>query len=264
MLGKIMKHEWIATGKILVPVHVLLLVITAIGKIEFSVGVFDSTQPVLEVLSVATIICYILSILAAGFVTMIYLLIRFYKSMFTDEGYLTFTLPVKPNTILNGKMIVSFCWMLIDTILVCLSIFFLLLTPETWQYITTGMPDLTDAVNTMGWSLGELAGWLVAIGLVEIIYLITSVMAALCIGQLFGKHKIAASVLAYFVIYLINQVVGTIVMMASGFIQMLDETIGMSLVFNRLFLFSTVMSIICSVIFYLISTYIINKKLNLD
>lgn len=37
--------------------------------------------------------------------------LRFYKNFFTDEGYLTFTLPVQRHTLLNSKLIVSLVMM---------------------------------------------------------------------------------------------------------------------------------------------------------
>ena len=49
----------------------------------------------------------IVSVVAFMLVSVIFVYVRFYKNFFTDEGYLTFTLPVKRTTLLNSKLIMS-------------------------------------------------------------------------------------------------------------------------------------------------------------
>ena len=58
----------------------------------------------------ATFAFYIMNILILS--------LRFYKNCFTDEGYLTFTLPVQRHTILNSKLIVSLV-MMVATFWIC-------------------------------------------------------------------------------------------------------------------------------------------------
>jgi len=52
-------------------------------------------------------------------ITLVLILVRYYKNFFTDEGYLTFTLPVSRAKLVNSKIIMAFFWAVM-TILVCL------------------------------------------------------------------------------------------------------------------------------------------------
>lgn len=52
-----------------------------------------------------------LAFMAFSFLTSILIYVRFYKNFFSDEGYLTFTLPVKTGSHLNSKLI-SAIWVL--------------------------------------------------------------------------------------------------------------------------------------------------------
>ena len=69
---------------------------------------FDS--PGLMLMFSGFMLCAVLSFFTACAVTAIFVLIRFYKNFFTDEGYLTFTLPVKRSTLLNAKTANAMIW----------------------------------------------------------------------------------------------------------------------------------------------------------
>ena len=66
------------------------------------------------VLAMLGVILVIISFVAFFILTEILVFLRFYKNFFTDEGYLTFTLPVKRSQLLNSKLISS-CVTLIAT-----------------------------------------------------------------------------------------------------------------------------------------------------
>lgn len=55
-------------------------------------------------LSIITFGVYALGF-ASSIITLIFILMRYYKNFFTDEGYLTFTLPVTPHELLWTKLI---------------------------------------------------------------------------------------------------------------------------------------------------------------
>lgn len=48
--------------------------------------------------------------------------IRFYRNFFTDEGYLTFTLPVKKNSLLNSKLLVGMLFSLMTFAVILIDI----------------------------------------------------------------------------------------------------------------------------------------------
>ena len=102
MLGKLMKYELKACGRIFVPLYVAILVVAAI------IGVFSNT----ESFQVASILIFILMALFIGLmvVTIVLIIQRFKKSLLEDEGYLMFTLPVSIKNLILSKYLTSYLY----------------------------------------------------------------------------------------------------------------------------------------------------------
>lgn len=106
MLGKLMKYEWKNIWKAGTLMLLGMLVVTVIGCVVLRMpggvvtGLLDNndinaTQSWFVLSSfVATLILYVIMLLASTWGMLIFLGIRFYRSMYTDEGYLSHTLPV--------------------------------------------------------------------------------------------------------------------------------------------------------------------------
>lgn len=86
-------------------------------------------------------------------VTLVLILVRYYKNFFTDEGYLTFTLPVSRTKLLNSKIIMAFFWMCL-TVLGCVIAYTLFLIcsveGETWSqlFYEFSQPGVSDTPVT--------------------------------------------------------------------------------------------------------------------
>ncbi len=113
MLKKLIKYDfksvfklwWIAAAS-----TVALSVIGGLIASFFAADEFTEKVIPIPILIVAVIILTIVFIGfgAFGIFTDILVYVRYYKNLFTDEGYLTFTLPAKRKTILNSKILLSF------------------------------------------------------------------------------------------------------------------------------------------------------------
>lgn len=125
MLKKILKYDL----KFIFKYWSLAAVICALVSVlcGFCVTVLtterDMPYVVTTTASSAVFLTYIV-FLAVAIITFILIFIRFYRNFFSDEGYLTFTLPVKRSTLLNSKiitsLIVSFATTVLITICVCI------------------------------------------------------------------------------------------------------------------------------------------------
>ena len=94
MLSKLLKYEFRATGRIMLPVYALLLVSCG-GCTLF--GSLLGRYPESTVLSVVqTVFATLFGVTTFGMLllTLVLMVYRFYKNLMTDEGYLMFTLPV--------------------------------------------------------------------------------------------------------------------------------------------------------------------------
>ena len=102
MLSKLFKYEikdTVRSFSILFAVIFLLGIVSTIAHFS-KISVFNVTSSVL--LIVASV--------ALPVVTLVMIIIRYYKNMFGNEGYLMFTLPVKSQQLLISKAVTSVVW----------------------------------------------------------------------------------------------------------------------------------------------------------
>jgi len=105
MLGKLLKYEFKATARTLLPLYAALLIISVISNLLLHSD--------FQIASVISITVFGALLMAVFIVTLILMIQRFYRNLLSDEGYLMFTLPVKTNRLIFSKMIVTFVWFLI-------------------------------------------------------------------------------------------------------------------------------------------------------
>lgn len=269
MLGKLYKHEWKETAKLLIPLHLILILFTIIGAIILSTDLLQNES--FEMLTISCMLLYILSIFTVFIVTIVYLTIRFYKTMYARQGYLTHTLPVSTSSVINTKIVVSSLWMFIAMILTALSVFILLwisvgntLTANAIQEICAAFPE------NFGMGFMEFMLTLFVLCIISCIASILMLFASLAIGQMFSQHRILASIVTYIVLYIIQQIFGTILVLIMGIdsLQALETDAASSLdiaSFYRGSLWAGIFqSLLFGIIFFVLCHYLTRKKLNLE
>ncbi len=98
MVGKLMKHEFIALFRTLAFFAGAILLLAILTRITFAIA---AESPLFVLLYILFLFCAI--ILSA--VPVVVSAERFYKSMFTGEGYLTFSLPVTAAQLIWAKLL---------------------------------------------------------------------------------------------------------------------------------------------------------------
>lgn len=262
MLGKLIKHEFKAISKILGILHIALFLTTIMGIIAINL----SKNKSFEYISGLTLFLYILILIAVAVAVMIYLVVRFYRNLFTDEGYLMNTLPVKPYELILSKLIVSFVWSIINGVCTLFSIFLLVLSQTSVSDILTVWNEITtDLLVEAGMSLNSLLFTGIIGAIISVIYMLLMFYAAIAIGQTMRNHKVLFSLGAYVVLYIISQVISTAGLLPFGFISLIQaDTINLATSFTSIMLFSYLISVGLMVVYFIITNYIISKKLNLE
>ncbi len=105
MLSKLFKYEikdTVRSFSILFAVVFLLAIVSTLAHFS-KISVFNATSSVL----------LIIASIALPVVTLVMIIIRYYKNMFGNEGYLMFTLPVKSQQLLISKAVTSVVWMVL-------------------------------------------------------------------------------------------------------------------------------------------------------
>lgn len=266
MLKKLFCAEWKAVSKWLLPLHLLLIIITIMGKIILSTGILENQGFV--VISFLLTTFYVISIIACTILTMVLLVMRFYKSLFTDEGYLTFTLPVKSHQLIISKLSTATIWILIDGFLVILSLCILLFNRNSFMEMIDHLPEINNGLKIMfGFSGIGAVLFLILYTVCCTIYSIMMFYVSICIGQLMIKHKVLGSILSYIGIYMIIQTLSSIALFIFGFMS--ADMVNMSeaeilKIYHLIFPLSFVCFAFVSGIFFIISNHIMKYKVNLD
>lgn len=260
MLGKLLKYEFKATARLLVPLYLVLICITVVNRLLLR---FD-VSGLYAFIDMFLIFIYVLSIISIVIVSFVLMIIRFYKNLMTDEGYLMFTLPVKTYDLINSKLLVTLFWTLLSVLSIFVSLFIVFATHgnmnEMWNEINQ---IFTELHATFGGSLAFLIIDFIILIIMGSVANILSIYASIAIGQLFNGHKLIGSFAAYIGIYTALQIVMTIMVAILVFFNMDNLDNGSGFV-TQVYTFSNVASILLCVLFYTITNQILKKKLNLD
>ena len=102
MLGKLLKNEFIATGRIMGALYAVVAVIMA-----YVLGSYYIAKDTASTGQMLGIMVLLLISSCSFILTAVVMIMNFQKSLYGDQGYLSFTLPVKGSTLLISKIITS-------------------------------------------------------------------------------------------------------------------------------------------------------------
>jgi len=109
MFGKLLKHEFRATARI-IPLGWLAMTIIA--------GLYILANKLeIEWLAGTSIVFVVLGIIAVSLLAVGVVAVRFYQTMYKNESYLSHTLPVKTSQLLWSKALVGIVWIFSSSLL---------------------------------------------------------------------------------------------------------------------------------------------------
>lgn len=273
MLGKLLKYECKETGKVLLPLNLALIIITSFGCVLIGLGVFDSDSVALNILLISMILFYMVAIIALLIGSYIYLTVRFYRSMYSAEAYLTHTLPASTLSILNVKIIVSVFWVYLTMLLTvcsgCALIVSGVASAGAWRDFSLTQFDVVMQ-SLFGTSTGGFIAWCAVFGLVSSCSSVLMIYCSLSIGQLFNKYRVLAAIITYGIIYIMLQIINTIItirqtsLIFSGSDDYYSSDLTLSSLSGGSFHAIMILQIILSIIYYVTCELISRKKLNLE
>lgn len=261
MLSKLLKHEFKATARLLLPLYLVLIVLTLVDRVSLSLNL----KGPLGVIPGFSTLAYVTSILAIAVVSYVIIFIRFYKNLLTDEGYLMFTLPVTPKDLINAKLLVSFVWNIISFLLIIASLFGVFLTKNRFHMFIDGFEKIiTELQKELG--TGNITLFIIEFILLMILGLINNILiiyVSIAIGQLFNGHKILGSFAAYIGISTVIQIIGSAAFMIIGII--FNSSFEEASAITRIIIpISIILTLAGNVLYYIGTNIIFKKKLNLE
>lgn len=280
MLKKLLKYDWKSVSVLLLILHGILLAYTLIGRIGIAFGLSrygetltGAASEAYGIVSGIYILLYVFFILAITITTYVFLAVRFHKNLFSDEGYLTHTLPVSPAKLMWSKILVSWAWIAIDAFFVVASVLMLMLFKQTFEPFKNVVCEFFSILaGAYGMQNQVFIILLILTVLAQIFGCYTTlVLFSMCLGSLFKTHKILGAVVSFFGINILLSIVSTIIMFAvpgwssTGAVSVTAAANGGFIGGeNSIFLFTFIWNLALAVLFFLGSRYILSKKLNLE
>lgn len=166
MLGKLIKHEIKHSARYTMVIYAAVVAAIAVMGLSLLTG---STW-------LGVVSCFALYVVgfAAVVVTLVSVIKNFYDTLFSRQGYLTLTLPVKGSTLLISKIIVSFLWIIVS--FVAMGLTFLVI----FYY---GKKQSNGAIESL-WSVISMSGLLEALPSASVIIKFVAVMVVMAIATI--------------------------------------------------------------------------------
>lgn len=270
-----MKYDLKYMNRYLIIIHGFLLLVSAAMRL-FLTGPFlsadtDWESPKFILPLTLLIILYIMIIVSGSFATSIVIAVRFYKNLFSEQGYLTRTLPVTSGQHLLAKTISGSIWSIINIIVTMISMLIVLGTPFIIDSLKADYSSICEELGMTG-SYAHLSwGTVIAIFVMTMVFSsvsnVVTYYASVALGQLIPNHRVLGAIAAYFVISTVISILSLIALALSGLlgasINPSADFVGIEYLFNSLKI-SVILALICGVALYMTTYWIMKKKVNLD
>ena len=262
MLGKLMKYEFKATGRIFLPVFAALIIISAVSRLFL---LLDLSVP-----GAIGVILSVILIIGVFVVTLILIIQRFRHNLLSSEGYLMMTLPLKTSSLILSKLFVSAIWSIASFIVVVLSIMIMAMTRDA-------LSGFIEFLRGYAWTLLDRPVEIMTYTMEAVVFVAVTVLsqslmiyACMSLSMLVNKHRGLFSFGMYIAMATVLQVAFSIVVSVAVVLGVPD---ALGKLFNNFSYFGISQFIILAIIFvqvllgagyYAITHFMLKNKLNLQ
>lgn len=265
MLRRLIKYDLKVNMKIFLLLHLIFIIACVLGRLFF-VNKLDFTLPSGPLISSIAIFVsiYLFLFMAISFCTWLIITFRFYRNLFSREGYLTWTLPATGIQHLWAKLISGFLLLVADTLVVSLCIPLLVTGRNVVEIYSTVSGEVTAE---LGMPISAFYIYMCIFMVFSCITTVVTTYFCITVGQLFPGHRVLCAIAAYFVTSLVIQIISTLLMLAFDLFpnQTLTESsaVPVSDYLFQLLILSTVLMVIITIAEYAVTHWIMKKKINL-
>ena len=264
MFSKLLKYDFKSVRKIGLPVLIVCWSLTVLGMIVGYIAGSSITEAENELaimyagMGTVAMGMIIFAIAICASIISILVYVEFYKSLCTDQAYLTFTLPVKSTSLLNSKLVNSLLWSVMSVASAIGGIFLVILA------FGMGLPDMgssggaTDSIFSI-LDFGNAVFNIIMMVAYAVNTQLLFFMVIFFASIITSRHKAATAIglvlaanMAYSLIYsLISTIVYEAVESTGDLASILSSVIG------------TILLVASGVGYYFLTKYMMEKKLNL-
>lgn len=266
MLGKLVKYDLKYGARIFIVLHVLLLGACILGRVLFmnQLDFHSGAKAIISPLIIFSSL-FLLLFTSIGFGITILLVARFYKNLFTDEGYLSWTLPATATQQLWAKIISGVIWETLN-ILITAGALLILVSGDN---VTSAYSEVASEITmSLGMPIGQMGIHWVIYALIGTAGSVVMIYLCVAIGQLFPGHRILCAIVTYFILSAVIQVITFALMYLLNIgpgtaTYITGQGVSTHYVLTT-FRLGGVLSVVVMIAAYIGVHYILNKKLNLS
>ena len=272
MFTKLLKREWKASFKLMSIMSLAVLGVSALEAVVLRMLIGGSRSLVSSMVegTLASLLLFLsLAIVAYAIGVQIFLIVRFYKNKFTDEGYLTFTLPVSSQNIFLSSLLNMVIWTVISGIVTALCIAIVigggtmgLVDARIWEFLWDGIVEVFESnAELIGGSYWPL---MIIGGIVGLFSGPVLTMTAFTLGAVIAKkHKIVLSLVMIYAISMASSIATAILMEFVGAAMIGTSMDQATLTLQITYYIEAFLQIAMMIGGYILSVWLMKNKLNL-
>jgi len=258
MLSKLMKYEFMAMGRVFLPMYGALLAITLVNRLL-------SLLPARAPMVISTVVAGIL-IAAIFIITFIFVVQRFRKNLLSYEGYLMMTLPVRTDSLILSKLFVATIFNLVSLILAAFVV--IILSGVEFGAVFYGLSNMF--VDTP-FQNGLLIFQFLILTIFAVFFNTLLLYACMALSMLVNKHRGLFSFGAFVVITTVLQILTSLVIVlgiafpgAEQAINNFLNGLGNFAAGQVMMVFLMAGVLLGSAVFYFVTRYMLKRRLNLQ
>lgn len=199
MLKKLLKYDLKNVYKVLVVFYLLLFFFAVLTRLFLYVDNSFIFEIIGKICSGTTIAMFFNIIIN----NMMRLWVRFKTNFYSDESYLTHTLPVDKKTLYLSKTLTSIITLITSALVICLSLFIAYYSKENILLVKNLLLPLATVYDS---TIIAIILEFILVLFLEIMNMIQSGYVGIVLGHKRNNNKMAFSILFGFITYLLTQV----------------------------------------------------------
>ncbi len=276
MLNKLLKYDLRALFKYWWVIALSSVGLSVVGGLSLNIflnSTITEENPLVAILAFFGLIVTVLGISAFLIATEIFIYVRFYQNLFSDEGYLTFTLPVRRRDILNSKIISGLLVNFLTVILLVADLLGILIigldhntlyvTYESIKLLVVGTAEIMGA-----WCIVYILEAIIGLFFLSAASYLLTLICITFAAVIAKKHKVFAAIGFYYVTSAVISFIGQMAFMfgsisLAGILEKIPESSYFGVL--SLMVLSLVLCVgAIALALYSVEHYLLDRKLNLS
>lgn len=268
-LRSVFKYWWIAAAS--------SAAFALIGGFCIRIITVDYTEyHAIYTLAIIGLVLCIIGLIIPPVLTEVLILVRMYKHFFTDEGYLTFTLPVKKTQLINSKILMSLIFNILTVLVLGISVFAMLaiglpdivFDKKLWSDIISTINDVIKAIG-LGFTVTYIAE-IIVLFIASLLMSTLTLFACLTVAAVITrKHKILVAIAIYYGATSVLSGIMQFVMIDGSFLNIFEKIYALEIGPQKL-CFAMVLLVIIGLMMtvsagiHFLQSWLFERKLNLE